>query len=622
MTPERLGPYRIERLLGQGGMGSVYLATHDESGQQAAVKILSSSLSRDEDFRERFAGEIESLKKLRHPNIVQLFGWGEQDGMLFYAMEAIDGKSLQERLAGSERVEWREAIQIGIDVCKALKHAHDSGIIHRDLKPANLLTDPNGRVKLTDFGIAKLFGYTQLTAEGGVVGTADYMAPEQALGQPVNHRCDLYSLGSVLFTLLSGRPPFLSKSMPEVVHKVCYEPPQPVRRFNASVPPQLESLIGELLEKDAAKRPPTARSVTTRLESMQHGLTEPRKVPPAGGDDTDFDYSEPGATAAPGQPQVHSATTRFAPAEGEPPPAGQTSTGETVRGDEVRPSDSFTQAPARDATVGNDAGRPASGVNGKTSSSEEKGETAASFTTLEEAAEDIAMERRSELRAQRWIIGTMVLALLGIIAFVAWQILVPPAADDLYANIQATADQNPDNLSRAEGDIVRFLELYPNDDRVSELRALLDEIDLERKQKNFERRGRRPGATAELTPLERAYFEAVDLGRTQPQLAIDRLQAIVDLYGDGDDSAATREIVELAQRQKELLQASLAEAGERHVEQLQERLRQAERLEQSDPEQARAMYHGLVLLYDGQRWADETVATAKRRLAALEAAAE
>ena len=254
MTPERLGPYRIERLLGQGGMGSVYLATHDESGQQAAVKILSSSLSRDEDFRERFAGEIESLKKLRHPNIVQLFGWGEQDGMLFYAMEAIDGKSLQERLAGSERVEWREAIQIGIDVCKALKHAHDSGIIHRDLKPANLLTDPSGRVKLTDFGIAKLFGYTQLTAEGGVVGTADYMAPEQALGQPVNHRCDLYSLGSVLFTLLSGRPPFLAKSMPEVVHKVCYEPPQPVRRFNASVPPQLESLIGELLEEDDATR--------------------------------------------------------------------------------------------------------------------------------------------------------------------------------------------------------------------------------------------------------------------------------------------------------------------------------------------------------------------------------
>ncbi len=348
MIPKQLGPYEIKRLLGQGGMGAVFLGVHRETGQQAGVKTLSAALSRDEDFRERFAGEIESLKKLKHPNIVQLFGWGEQDETLFYAMEYVQGQNLQERLASGDRIEWAEVIRIAIDVCKALKHAHDNGIIHRDLKPANLLIDSAGQVKLTDFGIAKLFGHTQLTVEGGVVGTADFMAPEQALGQTVTHRSDLYGLGSVMYTLLAGRPPFMAKSLPEVVHKVCYEPPQPLRRFNASVPPPLEALIAELLEKDPQRRPPTARSLTTRLEAMQHGLTESQPLAKRGrrtADETEFDVSDPGATVAPSAPQVHSATTRFAPQEEEPSPGEKTSIGPTVAGKTSRSPSALTEAP-------------------------------------------------------------------------------------------------------------------------------------------------------------------------------------------------------------------------------------------------------------------------------------
>jgi len=195
MQLEQLGPYKIGRTLGRGGMGTVYAGVSLESGEDAAVKVLSAAMAREEGFRERFEAEIESLRKLSHPNIVKLFGFGEQDGHLFYSMELVDGHSLEEELQAGRTFDWRETTDLAIQVCRALKHAHDRGVIHRDIKPANLLLAADGTVKLSDFGIAKLFGNSGMTADGGVLGTAEYMAPEQADGRPVTHRCDLYSLG-------------------------------------------------------------------------------------------------------------------------------------------------------------------------------------------------------------------------------------------------------------------------------------------------------------------------------------------------------------------------------------------------------------------------------------------
>ncbi len=205
---EQLGPYRIERLLGRGGMGTVYAGVHLETGQRAAIKSLSVAVADDSNLRERFLTEIETLKKLKHPNIVQLYGDGEQDGHLFYVMELVEGQTLQEELQTGHRFDWQEVTTITIEVCQALKHAHDRGVIHRDLKPGNLLRTTDGHIKLSDFGIAKLFGATHLTVAGSVVGTADYMAPEQAEGKPITARTDLYSLGALMFTLLARRPPF------------------------------------------------------------------------------------------------------------------------------------------------------------------------------------------------------------------------------------------------------------------------------------------------------------------------------------------------------------------------------------------------------------------------------
>ena len=242
---ERLGPYRIEKLLGRGGMGTVYAGVHEDTGQRAALKALSVHLVDDPDFRGRFVLEIETLRKLNHPNIVQLYGEGVHDGHLFYVMQFVEGRSLQQELQRGRRFDWLDVSRIAIAICGALKHAHDRGVIHRDLKPANLLSDADGCIKLTDFGIAKLFGGTQLTAVGSVMGTADFMSPEQAEGLQVTGRSDLYSLGSVMFTLLARRPPHIGETPPQVIRRMRHEEAPSVRQFAPNVPQALDQIISQ-----------------------------------------------------------------------------------------------------------------------------------------------------------------------------------------------------------------------------------------------------------------------------------------------------------------------------------------------------------------------------------------
>ncbi|MBA3482225.1 MAG: serine/threonine protein kinase, partial [Pirellulales bacterium] len=228
MQIEQLGPYRIGRRLGKGGMGSVYEAVDVKTGQRVAVKALTPQLAMAEGFRERFEAEIESLKKLQHESIVRLLGYGEHDGILFYSMELIDGPSLEQEINNGRRFDWNETLSLSVQLCRALKHAHDHGVVHRDVKPANLLLTADNRVKVADFGIARLFGSTQLTTAGGVLGTADYMSPEQADGRAVTEKCDQYSLGCVMYALLAGRPPFRAKTMPEMLQLQRFAAPEPV----------------------------------------------------------------------------------------------------------------------------------------------------------------------------------------------------------------------------------------------------------------------------------------------------------------------------------------------------------------------------------------------------------
>jgi serine/threonine-protein kinase len=282
MIGERLGKWVIFKELGRGGMGRVYLAQEEMGHQQAAIKILAAELAQDVGFLHRFQREIDSLRQLDHPNIVKFYESGCANTMYYYAMEYIDGQSLEDVLQAQGRLPWSEVLDIALQICPALKHAHDHGIIHRDIKPPNLLRTPAGLIKLTDFGIAKVFASTHLTATGGVVGTAEYLSPEQAAGKPVTKRSDLYSLGVVLYVLLTGRPPFAGNSFIDLLHKHRYAQFDRPQKVVPEMPYELDEVVCQLLEKDPAKRPADGLVLSRQLEAIRHKLDRKANLTAAG----------------------------------------------------------------------------------------------------------------------------------------------------------------------------------------------------------------------------------------------------------------------------------------------------------------------------------------------------
>jgi eukaryotic-like serine/threonine-protein kinase len=293
MIGARLGNWVIDREIGQGGMGCVYLA-HEAApegtfalagseSRQAAVKVLAPGLAVDAGFIARFQREIDVLRQLYHPNIVRFYDSGAQDNHYYYVMEYVAGGNLEEEMAERGRLPWAEVLDLALQIAPALKHAHDRGIIHRDLKPSNLVraraapsgdgaAAPFGVVKLTDFGIAKVFATTHLTATGGVVGTAEYLSPEQAAGKPVSKRSDLYSFGAVLYTLLTGRTPFQGESIVDLLHKHRFAQFERPARLVPELPHDLDEVVCQLLEKDPARRPADAGVLHRQLDSIGRKL--------------------------------------------------------------------------------------------------------------------------------------------------------------------------------------------------------------------------------------------------------------------------------------------------------------------------------------------------------------
>jgi serine/threonine-protein kinase len=294
MIGTRLGPWLLVRELGQGGMGTVYLArravAEDGAPARAAVKVLSAELSGEEGFRQRFQREIDVLRQLEHPHIVRFFEAGADRGRFWYAMELVEGPSLQDVLRERGRLPWPEVLALACQIAPALKHAHDRGVVHRDLKPANLLLEGGegaAIVKLADFGIASLFASPHLTVTGGVIGTPEYLSPEQAAGKQVTRRSDLYSLGVVLYTLLTGRPPFEGEPM-VLMHKHLYAQFESPSRLVPDLPPDLDAIVCELLEKSPDKRPADGGVLFRRLDRLHRkmerkarGESEDTAVPPS-----------------------------------------------------------------------------------------------------------------------------------------------------------------------------------------------------------------------------------------------------------------------------------------------------------------------------------------------------
>jgi eukaryotic-like serine/threonine-protein kinase len=259
------GRYRVERTVGQGGMAAVYLAHDEELDRPVAVKILAAHLGDDPTLRERFLREARMAARLSHPNIVQVFDAGEHDGSPFIVMEFVEGETLADVARSDGRVAPVRVVDLALQVCGGLEHAHAAGLVHRDIKPQNLLLRSDGVVKIADFGIARAAEATKLTQIGSVLGTAAYLAPEQASGDPVTAAADVYSLGVVLYELLAGRTPYDFRTLPELVAKQREEPIPGIREAAPEVPARLEAVIMRCLARNPEYRPASAAELAHEL---------------------------------------------------------------------------------------------------------------------------------------------------------------------------------------------------------------------------------------------------------------------------------------------------------------------------------------------------------------------
>lgn len=269
MENRTIGPFELVGQLGAGGMGVVYRAKYTKTGQYVALKLLPPGMEEDEKLIARFNRELEILKKLKHPNVVQCYGGGRLGNQRFYAMEIVEGGTLSQVLRDRGKFSWERVIEYGMQICAALDHAHENGVVHRDLKPANLMLDKAGKIKLADFGLARLSDATALTAAGKTLGTFAYMAPEQISGNsPITPKTDLYALGVLLYELVTGKTPFQTETTAELLMQHLTKKPPRVCTEVLDCPIWLERVILQLMEKDPEERPRDALAVQQALKEV------------------------------------------------------------------------------------------------------------------------------------------------------------------------------------------------------------------------------------------------------------------------------------------------------------------------------------------------------------------
>jgi eukaryotic-like serine/threonine-protein kinase len=303
------GRYRIVRRIGAGGMARVFLAEDVDLHRDVAIKVLHERFAEDEQFIERFSREARAAAGLNHPNIVAVYDRGQTEGSYYIAMEYLDGDTLKDVITRQGPIPAKRAIDIALQLLAALRFAHRREVIHRDVKPQNVMVLRDGRVKVADFGIARA-GDSDMTEAGSIVGTAQYLSPEQARGQHVGPESDLYSVGVVLYEMLTGRVPFNGDSAVAIAMKHVQEPPTPPSRIEPSIPPELEAIVMRALQKDAARRYHSADEMGLDLDRVRKGLgVSPATTAMAAGDA----YADAGRTMVSAPPPPRPGNAAAAP---------------------------------------------------------------------------------------------------------------------------------------------------------------------------------------------------------------------------------------------------------------------------------------------------------------------
>ncbi|MEM9828004.1 MAG: serine/threonine-protein kinase [Planctomycetota bacterium] len=617
---EHLGPYKLIRAIGKGGMGAVFCASHVKSGERVAVKLIAEHVADEPKFRRRFAAEVESLKRLRHPGIVRLIGYGEERGRLFYSMELADGETLQSRIRREKRIAWIETIEIAIQICAALKHAHDIGVIHRDLKPANLMIDEGGRIKLVDFGIAKIFGEMgDHTAAGSVLGTADYMAPEQADGSGISQRTDLYALGSVMYTMLAGRPPFRGKNVTTVIRSLQQDPPPPLDVLFPELPDAIVHIVHDLLAKSPQNRPPTALAVLNRLRATQAGLEREQTLALEEENtgihsvaDLATDANPPPAGRTEG---VH--TRRIRPGDsqrsGDSSKPGGSSSDLSIGGLTSRHPDASTHATSGNAVTmfSDPAAAPGQSATDKTHPGKvstldgigQPGPTREPKTHFRTAAEDEAADARRDDSA--WGNALTLAGIVAVLAVMVGVVIIAFRSPDPEA-LFAKAEAGDRNATTA------FIADHPDDPRTAGLIARLNAERLRGVEKRL-RVQKRLGVKA-LSGAETALLEALDGRDVDPDAAAGRLESWLLLFGRTPDGQnAEDELSRWVRSEIERLTSSpsTVQWDPRAIE-LLTKIRNS--LARDDTATSQKVLQGVIDSFDQQPWAEPAVREAREQL--------
>jgi serine/threonine-protein kinase len=270
------GRYEILGKLGEGAMGVVYRARDSAIGRVVALKMLSAELGAEDELHHRFRREAEAIGRLSHPNIVTVYDLGQSEGQLYMAMELLEGDDLRSLIERRVEVPLVDRLRLLVQICEGLAYAHSRGVVHRDIKPANILITSGGRAKILDFGLARVATRATITRKGMILGTPDYMAPEQAMGKLVDRRSDVFSSGSVFYEFLTGEKPFKGKTLHAVLFQIIQEDPEPVLTLNPELPTRLAAVVHRMLMKDPEKRYQSMDEAARDLHEMHVSMRRTR----------------------------------------------------------------------------------------------------------------------------------------------------------------------------------------------------------------------------------------------------------------------------------------------------------------------------------------------------------